>query len=594
MNAAGQAVEVDADPRWVGNGRTILNNKGNPVKQYEPYFSTTHEYEDEKVLREIGVTPILYYDAGRPEHPHRTRTARSPESSSRRGCKAFDANDTVKESHVVRGSRQPRSRRRFPSPAIPNGAPRGSRPSTRIRRASFTSTASAGPSTPSPTTAAGETAAARTRETDLTGRYVTLFDQGHREVASGFSAWPARPSSADSAEKGQRWTFQNVLGALVKSWDEHGRVLPRRVRHAPPAGQHVRQGGRTARRSSSTTSSTATGTRQRASSSICSARASRLRSGRPGPDAGARLQRQPGVGRAADREALPGNGRLERRGRSGRMYAAIRADGGSGAGDRRGLHRHGLYDALNRPMRVTLPDGTILEPTYNEAGFLASLRAQIRGQRPFIDFLKEQDYDAKGQRQFARYGNDLLTRYFYDAKTFRLTRLLTYPDGADPRRRRCRTCATPTIRSATSPRFATTPADPLLQQRRRLAGDAVRVRRAVSTRARHRPRARGRRQRRGPHRARTSRSGRCRTRTTPPRCAPTPRSTTTTCSATSGRCSTGSRRRRAPAAAGRATTATPTTTTPAIGPTGWSVRARRATRTPVRTPTRTTTTPTAT
>ena len=24
-------------------------------------------------------------------------------------------------------------------------------------------------------------------------------------------------------EKGRRWTFQNVLGALVKAWDEHGR-----------------------------------------------------------------------------------------------------------------------------------------------------------------------------------------------------------------------------------------------------------------------------------------------------------------------------------------------------------------------------------
>ena len=29
--------------RWVGSGRTVLNNKGNPVKQYEPYFSTTPE-----------------------------------------------------------------------------------------------------------------------------------------------------------------------------------------------------------------------------------------------------------------------------------------------------------------------------------------------------------------------------------------------------------------------------------------------------------------------------------------------------------------------------------------------------------------------
>jgi hypothetical protein len=57
-----QVEEVDADPRWVGNGRTIFNNKGNPVKQYEPYFSITQEHENEDDLVETGVTPIMYYD----------------------------------------------------------------------------------------------------------------------------------------------------------------------------------------------------------------------------------------------------------------------------------------------------------------------------------------------------------------------------------------------------------------------------------------------------------------------------------------------------------------------------------------------------
>ena len=49
--------------RWIGNGRTILNNKGKPVKQYEPYFSDTSQYEAEDCVRQVGVTPILYYDA---------------------------------------------------------------------------------------------------------------------------------------------------------------------------------------------------------------------------------------------------------------------------------------------------------------------------------------------------------------------------------------------------------------------------------------------------------------------------------------------------------------------------------------------------
>src|SRR5690606_2200096 len=48
--------------RWIGNGRVVRNNKGNAVKQYEPYFSVTQRYEDHKELVETGVAPIMYYD----------------------------------------------------------------------------------------------------------------------------------------------------------------------------------------------------------------------------------------------------------------------------------------------------------------------------------------------------------------------------------------------------------------------------------------------------------------------------------------------------------------------------------------------------
>ena len=110
VNPYGTKVEVDADPRWVGNGRIILNNKGKPVKQYEPYFSTTHEYEDEKVLREIGFTAVFYYDAiGR-----NIRTLFPNETFARVEFnpwmqKVFDANDTVKQSqwYTDRGSPDP-------------------------------------------------------------------------------------------------------------------------------------------------------------------------------------------------------------------------------------------------------------------------------------------------------------------------------------------------------------------------------------------------------------------------------------------------------------------------------------------------------
>jgi RHS repeat-associated protein len=50
---------VIGPPRWVGSGWTIFNNKGKPVRQYEPFFSATHGYEFNAIH---GVSPVLFYD----------------------------------------------------------------------------------------------------------------------------------------------------------------------------------------------------------------------------------------------------------------------------------------------------------------------------------------------------------------------------------------------------------------------------------------------------------------------------------------------------------------------------------------------------
>jgi len=47
------------NPRWAGNGWTVFNNKGKPVRQYEPFFSATHHFE---FGVEVGVSPVLFYD----------------------------------------------------------------------------------------------------------------------------------------------------------------------------------------------------------------------------------------------------------------------------------------------------------------------------------------------------------------------------------------------------------------------------------------------------------------------------------------------------------------------------------------------------
>ena len=40
-----------ANRRWVGSGWTIFNNKGKPVRQYEPFFSDTHRFESTSARR---------------------------------------------------------------------------------------------------------------------------------------------------------------------------------------------------------------------------------------------------------------------------------------------------------------------------------------------------------------------------------------------------------------------------------------------------------------------------------------------------------------------------------------------------------------
>jgi hypothetical protein len=51
--------EIDVSPRWVGSGWTVFNNKGKPVRQYEPFFTDTHRFEFDV---RIGVSPVLFYD----------------------------------------------------------------------------------------------------------------------------------------------------------------------------------------------------------------------------------------------------------------------------------------------------------------------------------------------------------------------------------------------------------------------------------------------------------------------------------------------------------------------------------------------------
>src|SRR5262249_22134472 len=83
------------------------------------------------------------------------------------------------------------------------------------------------------------------------------------------------------------------------------------------------------------------------------------------------------------------------------------------------------YDALNRPTSVTTPDNSVMLPIYNEANLLEKIAVRLRGATPPTTFVKNFDYNARGQRVLIEYDNGVSTTYEYDRETFRLTHLQT-------------------------------------------------------------------------------------------------------------------------------------------------------------------------
>ncbi len=85
--------EYKVEPRWVGSGWTIFNNKGKPVRQFEPFFTNRHGFEFNV---RIGVSPFLFYDPiGRVVatlHPNHTceKVVFDPWQQT-----TYDVNDTI-------------------------------------------------------------------------------------------------------------------------------------------------------------------------------------------------------------------------------------------------------------------------------------------------------------------------------------------------------------------------------------------------------------------------------------------------------------------------------------------------------------------
>jgi len=77
------------------------------------------------------------------------------------------------------------------------------------------------------------------------------------------------------------------------------------------------------------------------------------------------------------------------------------------------------YDTLNRIIEIIYPDSSVASIKYNDASFIECI---MLDENPYI---KEIDYDEKGQITRILYGNDVQTEYYYDPETFLVRRIHT-------------------------------------------------------------------------------------------------------------------------------------------------------------------------
>jgi RHS repeat-associated protein len=467
--------------RWIASGKTVLNNKGKPVKQYEPYFSRTeHRFDPAEAAADIGVTPLMYYDAAgrlvRTELPDGTlsRIELSPWH-----VRTFDANDTVLESAWYQG-------RGAPSPTQPLAA--GASPNT---RAAWLATKHAG--TPAETIldslGRAVVAVAHNRVADGAGvvrdeRYVTftrLDAEGKplwiRDPLAHLVMqylWPPKPDHDDPRivrNFSPTGNPNNDIGARTPAYDIAGNLL---FQHSMDAGNRWMINDAAGKPmfawdiNERQDANNAFVTEQRvyatAYDRLHRPRATWLRVN----DGTATM-----IERFEYQDARPNdvnnlNGQLVRRyDPSGRAETVRRDFDGNVREVRRRLNnrpREALidwsanpvasleaesfaqiteFDALNRMTRqfhwhreAAGSPVTSHEPTYNERGALFSESLTTRlvksaariGPGPnttTTPAIEQIRYNEKGQKTFLALGNGTLTQYEYDRETFRLVQIQT-------------------------------------------------------------------------------------------------------------------------------------------------------------------------
>ena len=424
------------DPRWVGSGWTIFNNKGKPVRQYEPFFTATHRFEF-AVLR--GVSPTLFYDPVErvvaklhPDHTYE-KVRFDPWWQQ-----SWDVNDTVTLDPASDPDVAAWFGRLNPSDYTPgwyalrtdpaNAALAAQRwPDPRQRSAENDAANKAAAHANTPGTAHldalgrtfltiadnGSNGKFATRiNLDLEGNQRAVIDALDRKVMMYDYDMLGSHIHQSSMEAGERWVLNDATGKPIRAWNSRGHTLRTEYDALHRPLRSFVQGA----------------LQQDPAAEILFAK-SEYGEGQAN-DTQLNLRARPfrqydSAGRVTN-EAYDFKGNPLRSSRQlVQDYKTIPDWSATPALEQQIFTSSTRYDALNRPTAVTSPDASVYRPTYNEANLLEKVEVNLRGAQAAKPFVNNIDYDAKGQRELIEYGNGVSTAYEYDPLTLRLMHLFT-------------------------------------------------------------------------------------------------------------------------------------------------------------------------
>ncbi len=420
------------EPRWVATGWTIFNNKGKPVRRYEPFFSATHDFE---FGRPIGVGSTIFYDPlGREVaalHPNHTYEKVVFDAWQKA---AWDVNDTVAlrpqidpdvSGWITRldpGDYAPSWQERMLASADPRERTAAARTAAHAATPTLTHFDALGRSI----LAIADNGAAGRYETrvdlDVEGNQRSVIDaRGNAVMRSDFNQL-GQVIREISPESGTRWLLATVAGKPLRTWNSRGFSF-RFVYDGLQRQKHLFV--------------TDSGGERLCEQTVY---------GEDKPNAADTYHRGR-IWQVRDEAGILTHVTYDFAGNLTRSLREVRDDYATGVDWAshpaptlsEAYSQTRTVDALGRPVRLGAPDGSQTTYRYNDASLLEAVDVRLPGAAAVTPIVRNIDYDARGQRTRIEYGSaaaPFLSTYRYEPETFRLAQLTTTrPNHADPQAR---------------------------------------------------------------------------------------------------------------------------------------------------------------